>query len=124
MKSLKAQGANPRFRSRRISPFNSLFRTAACAISSAALAFGQTAPTVTSVDGSTPPAVAGGQPAGSYVLSGFETVNAFNGNLNFRLPFQMYNAQIGDAAHLREFFVYPRCIFFQLHRVVPKNFHR
>lgn len=38
------------------------------------------------VDGTTPPALASGQPAGSYPLSGFETVNLFNGSLNFHLP--------------------------------------
>ena len=40
----------------------------------------------TPIDGSTPPAIAGGQPAGSYALSGFETVNLFGGGLNFHLP--------------------------------------
>jgi YD repeat-containing protein len=37
-------------------------------------------------DGSTPPGMAPGAPAGSFPLSGFDTVNLFNGNLNFRLP--------------------------------------
>lgn len=37
-------------------------------------------------DGSTPLALSPGAPAGSYALSGFETVNAYNGNLSFRLP--------------------------------------
>jgi RHS repeat-associated protein len=46
----------------------------------------QTTQTATAVDGSTPPAIAPGQPAGSYALSGFETVNAFSGGLNFHLP--------------------------------------
>src|SRR5882724_8010527 len=33
-----------------------------------------------------PSGVSPGSPAGSYALSGFENVNLFNGNLNFRLP--------------------------------------
>ncbi|HEV2836862.1 MAG TPA: hypothetical protein VGW58_16205, partial [Pyrinomonadaceae bacterium] len=45
------------------------------------------AQTFTSVtDGSTPSALTPGAPAGSYALSGFESVNLFNGNLNFALP--------------------------------------
>ena len=35
---------------------------------------------------STPIGLAPGSPAGSYVLSGFESVNIFNGSLNFQLP--------------------------------------
>lgn len=38
------------------------------------------------VSGTTPPSMAPGSPAGSYVLSGFETINLFSGKLNFRLP--------------------------------------
>jgi hypothetical protein len=37
-------------------------------------------------DGMTPLGMAPGAPAGSYPLSGFESVNPFNGALNFRLP--------------------------------------
>ncbi len=37
-------------------------------------------------DGSTPSALTAGTPAGSYSLSGFETVNPYNGGLNFSLP--------------------------------------
>ncbi len=37
-------------------------------------------------DGSTPLALTPGAPAGTFALSGFDTVNLFNGNLNFRLP--------------------------------------
>jgi RHS repeat-associated protein len=36
--------------------------------------------------GATPPNAAPGAPAGSYSLSGFESVNLFNGRLNFALP--------------------------------------
>lgn len=38
------------------------------------------------VGGMAPPNAAPGAPAGSYSLSGFESVNLFNGNLNFSLP--------------------------------------
>src|SRR4029077_10951820 len=37
-------------------------------------------------DGQTPPSMAAGAPAGSYLLSGFESVNPFSGNLSFALP--------------------------------------
>jgi RHS repeat-associated protein len=40
----------------------------------------------TATDGQTPLAMAPGAPAGSYALSGFDNVNLYNGNLNFRLP--------------------------------------
>jgi RHS repeat-associated protein len=43
--------------------------------------------TTTSVtDGRTPQALTPGSPVGSYALSGFDSVNLYNGNLNFRLP--------------------------------------
>lgn len=46
---------------------------------------GQT--TTTSVtDGRTPSGLQPGSPVGSYPLSGFDNVNLYNGNLNFRLP--------------------------------------
>jgi RHS repeat-associated protein len=37
-------------------------------------------------DGSTPAGLKPGAPAGSYGLSGFDNINLYNGNLNFRLP--------------------------------------
>src|SRR5436190_1061828 len=37
-------------------------------------------------EGITPPSLTPGRPAGSYALSGFDTVNLFNGNLDFHLP--------------------------------------
>src|SRR5256885_1836676 len=40
----------------------------------------------TNTDGRTPSALRPGSPAGSYALSGFESVNPFNGSLNFSLP--------------------------------------
>jgi len=47
-----------------------------------------TAQTVTKAgtDQMTPSNLAAGTPAGSYALSGFDSVSIFNGNLNFRLP--------------------------------------
>jgi hypothetical protein len=39
-----------------------------------------------------------GAPAGSYVLSAFETVNLFNGNLQFALPLHEVSGR-GDARH-------------------------
>src|SRR5262249_39652250 len=40
----------------------------------------------TLTDGHTPTGLEPGAPAGSYALSGFDNVNLYNGNLNFRLP--------------------------------------
>lgn len=37
-------------------------------------------------DGSTPLGISSGSPTGSYALSDFESVNLYNGGLNFRLP--------------------------------------
>jgi hypothetical protein len=37
-------------------------------------------------DGKTPTGLAPGAPAGSYILSGFDNINLFNGNLSFTLP--------------------------------------
>src|SRR5262245_17692003 len=37
-------------------------------------------------DGATPAGLKPGAPAGSYVLSGFDNINPYNGNLNFSLP--------------------------------------
>lgn len=39
-----------------------------------------------STDGSTPLGQSSGSPSGSYPLSDFDTVNLYNGSLNFRLP--------------------------------------
>jgi len=62
-----------------------LLRTLACALVIALLminAKGQAA-----TDGSTPLGLSPGSPAGSYPLSDIDTVNLYNGTLNFRLPF-------------------------------------
>jgi RHS repeat-associated protein len=50
------------------------------------LALAQGASAQATADGTTPLGIAPGAPAGSYSLSGFDNVNLFNGNLNFRLP--------------------------------------
>ena len=42
--------------------------------------------TTSPTDGSTPLGLSPGAPAGSHALSGFESVNPYNGNLNFHLP--------------------------------------
>jgi hypothetical protein len=47
-------------------------------------------------DGSTPSGLASGSPAGSYALSGFESVNPYNGGLNFSLPLLTVGGR-GDA---------------------------
>src|ERR1700720_2341567 len=46
----------------------------------------QTTITKAGTDQMTPSNLAAGTPAGSYALSGFDSVSLFNGNLNFRLP--------------------------------------
>lgn len=51
-----------------------------------------------STGGSTPIAMAGGAPAGSYSLSDFDNVNLFNGDLNFRLPLLTVGGR-GSAHH-------------------------
>jgi RHS repeat-associated protein len=45
-----------------------------------------TTTTTSATDSKTPLGLQPGQPAGSYALSGFDTVNPYNGNLNFHLP--------------------------------------
>lgn len=49
-------------------------------------------------DAYTPIGLSPGTPAGSFALSGFDTVNAFNGNLNFRLPLHKMEGR-GEVAH-------------------------
>lgn len=59
---------------------------------------GQTSFTTSATDGSTPAALTSGAPAGSYALSGFDNINPFNGNLNFRLPLLHIGGR-GDAQY-------------------------
>src|SRR5690349_170822 len=49
-------------------------------------------------DSATPLAMAPGAPAGSYAVSGFDNVNLFNGNLNFRLPLLQVGGR-GEAGY-------------------------
>jgi hypothetical protein len=62
--------------------------------------FGQlTSSVVTSpYDGTTPPAIAPGSPAGSYALSGFDTVDLYSGKLNLLLPLHSIKGR-GEAAY-------------------------
>jgi RHS repeat-associated protein len=52
----------------------------------------------TPTDGSTPLGLSPGAPAGSYALSGFDNINPYNGNLNFRLPLLQIGGR-GDAGY-------------------------
>src|SRR6266571_2510613 len=49
-------------------------------------------------DGTTPPGIAPGAPAGSYRLSDFDNINLYSGNLNFRLPL-LHAGGRGDAGY-------------------------
>lgn len=61
------------------------FGIALCVVFTAGQGFAQTT-TTSSTDGSTPLGLAPGAPAGSYRLSGFDTINPYNGKLDFHLP--------------------------------------
>jgi YD repeat-containing protein len=52
--------------------------------------------TTSATDGTTPQGLAPGSPAGSYALSGFDSINPYNGNLNFHLPLLQISGR-GDA---------------------------
>src|SRR5207245_8867358 len=62
-----------------------LWRSGGVALCIILLVIAATAQT-SSTDGTTLPGQAPGSPAGSYGLSGFDTVNLYNGNLNVTLP--------------------------------------
>lgn len=51
-------------------------------------------------DGATPAGYTAGAPAGSYPLSGFDSINFFNGNLNFNLPFLQLKGRGGSGHSL------------------------
>jgi hypothetical protein len=53
--------------------------------------------TTSNSDGTTPAGLAPGSTAGSYALSGFDSVNLFNGNLNLRLPLLNIGGRGGDG---------------------------
>jgi hypothetical protein len=61
-----------------------LFKVALLFVACAMTASGQSVTSPT--DGHTPLGLEAGAPAGSYALSGFDNINLFNGNLNFRMP--------------------------------------
>src|SRR6266516_7987915 len=51
-------------------------------------------------NGSTPLGLSPGSPAGSYPLSDFETINLFNGGLNFRVPLLSVGGRGGSGYSL------------------------
>jgi RHS repeat-associated protein len=56
------------------------------------------------LDGFTPAGLQPGSPAGSYSLSGFDTVNPYNGNLNFSLPLLHVGGRGGDGYTIQQLF--------------------
>lgn len=52
---------------------------------------------ISTTDGFTPGGLTPGSPASSYALSGFDTINPFNGNLDFHLPL----LQVGGRGEAR-----------------------
>jgi RHS repeat-associated protein len=62
------------------------------------LTTGVSAQTTSVTDGATPLAIAPGAPAGSYALSEFDSINLYNGSLNFRLPLLHIGGR-GDAQY-------------------------
>lgn len=64
-------------------------------ILSTIIAQAQTTTTTSATDGMTPRGITPGSPSGSYPLSGFDNVNLYNGNLNFRLPLMKISGRGG-----------------------------
>jgi RHS repeat-associated protein len=62
------------------------------------LAVGAAQAQSSSTDGATPRGIAPGAPAGSHQLSDFDSVNIYNGNLNFSLPLMEVGGR-GDASY-------------------------
>jgi len=73
----------------------SIFIAATFVVFGSALTYAQTESVR---DGSSPAALTSGAPAGSYSLSGFETVNPYNGGLNFSLPLYRIGGR-GEAGY-------------------------
>jgi YD repeat-containing protein len=69
--------------------------------------FAQTAYTLNLTDGTPPIALTPGAPAGSYPLSGFESINVNNGRLNITLPL-LHVAGRGEAGYTMMAAVSPR----------------
>jgi hypothetical protein len=53
-------------------------------------------------DGTTPPAIAPGTPPGSYALSNLETIDYYNGKLNFVIP--LHPAEAAENQDIRSLF--------------------
>ncbi len=71
--------------------------TARSAAAILVLAIGVSAYAQSATDGTTPPAIAPGSPAGSYTLSGIDTVNLYSGKVNVAIPVRTIRGR-GDAA--------------------------
>jgi RHS repeat-associated protein len=67
-------------------PLRQVFVVLSTAMVLLVLTAASNAQTTNPTDGSTPAGLTPGAPAGSYGLSGFDNVNLYNGNMNFRLP--------------------------------------
>src|SRR6266540_2055831 len=81
----------------RTASFTGFARLAGVILLSVSLFANSQAQTTSTTDGSTPLGLAPGAPAGSYALSGFDNVNLYNGNLNFRLPLMHINWRGGTG---------------------------
>ena len=87
--SEKRRARWPAARAPRLRNLLRLIRAATLSALLAAVSIAQSPPpelTTSIFDGATPPAVQAGAPAGSFALSGFESVNLFTGKVNFSLP--------------------------------------
>lgn len=78
-------------------PFLRLALSVALLIALAGTVLGQTTVS-SSTDTKTPAGLTAGSPAGSFALSGFDNINPYNGNLNFRLPLLSVGGR-GSASH-------------------------
>ncbi|HYP54560.1 MAG TPA: hypothetical protein VEQ42_13505, partial [Pyrinomonadaceae bacterium] len=75
--------------------FNAATLVRLLAATSLAALFAASAAAQSATDGSTPTGLAPGSPVGTYPLSDFDTVNIYNGTLNFRLPLVKVNGRGG-----------------------------
>lgn len=78
-------------------PVNSLCRLSLIPLLLLLMVTSAKSQTTSATDGSTPLGLSPGAPTGSYALSGFETVNPYNGNLNFHLPLKAMGGRGGVA---------------------------
>ncbi len=70
-----------------------------------------------SSEGTTPAGLAPGSPAGSFALSGFDTVSPFSGKINFKLPL----LQIGGRGKAGYTMTYDYNQIWQVDRMTPEN---